>query len=153
MFIARPFYSDAAPLVRPITRRMSNSIWKYAFIAAFAVLILGLYPQISLWVTQGAKWNGSYFVSNYDEVAYSAYVNALINGEPRKNDPFLGVRDTVDTPQPETLYSIQFIPAARDCVAGKNARHLGIDSIHFHDRLYCGLFSVGIILAASRSNR
>ncbi len=102
---------------------MSNSIWKYAFIAAFAVLILGLYPQISLWVTQGAKWNGSYFVSNYDEVAYSAYVNALINGEPRKNDPFLCVRDTADTPQPETLYSIQFIPAHAIALP---ARMLGI---------------------------
>ncbi|MEO7674273.1 MAG: hypothetical protein ABIU09_09385 [Pyrinomonadaceae bacterium] len=90
---------------------MNREIWKYAIMSAAAALVLALYPQISLWVSQGANWNGSYFVSNYDEVAYSAYVNALINGEPRKNDPFLGLRDTPDTPQPETLYSIQFIPA------------------------------------------
>lgn len=90
---------------------MRNGTWKYAFMPVLAVLVLALYPQISQWVTQGSQWNGSYFVSNYDEVAYSAYVNALINGGPRKNDPFLGLRDTPETPQPETLYSIQFIPA------------------------------------------
>ncbi len=90
---------------------MGKVIWKYAFLSALAALILALYPQISLWVAQGSNWNGSYFVSNYDEVAYSAYVNALINGEPRKNDPFLGLSDTPQTPQPETLYSIQFVPA------------------------------------------
>ncbi len=90
---------------------MSEGIWKYAFISVLPVLVLALYPQISFWATQGPEWNRSYFVSNYDEVAYSAYVNALINGEPRKNDPFLGLRDSPETPQPETLYSIQFIPA------------------------------------------
>ena len=90
---------------------MGKVIWKYAFISALAALILALYPQVSLWVSEGSKWNGSYYVSNYDEVAYSAYVNALINGKPRKNDPFIGLRDTRETPQPETLYSIQFVPA------------------------------------------
>lgn len=90
---------------------MGKVIWKYAFLSALAALVLALYPQISLWVAQGSNWNGSYFVSNYDEVAYSAYINALINGEPRKNDPFLGLSDTPETPQPETLYSIQFVPA------------------------------------------
>ncbi len=85
--------------------------WKYAAIPTFAILILALYPQFTLWASKGSAWNGSYFVSNYDEVAYSAYVNALINGAPRKNDPFVGLRDTHETPQPETLYSIQFVPA------------------------------------------
>lgn len=90
---------------------MVKSIWKYALVSVIAVLMLALYPQISLWATQGSKWNGSYFVSNYDEVAYSAYVNALINGEPRKNDPFLSLSDAPETPRPETLYSMQFVPA------------------------------------------
>lgn len=90
---------------------MIKSIWKYALASAAAAFILALYPQISLWATQGTNWHGSYYVSNYDEVAYSAYISALINGEPRKNDPFLGQRDTPETPQPETLYSIQFVPA------------------------------------------
>ncbi len=111
MFVARPFLFRHRPDNSFPDRHMSKGIWKYAFISALAALILALYPQISLWTTQGSKWNGSYFVSNYDEVAYSAYVNALINGEPRKNDPFLGLRDTPETPQPETLYSVQFVPA------------------------------------------
>ena len=73
-----------------------------------AIVLLALLPQIVLWT---GKWHGSYFVSNYDETAYSAYVNSLINAQPRKNDPFLGRSDSTETPQPETLYSIQFIPA------------------------------------------
>lgn len=75
-----------------------------------AVLFLALFPQIFFLLAGPDKWNGSYFVSNYDEPAYSAYVNALIKGEPRKNDPFLGLTDSEATPQPETLYSIQFVP-------------------------------------------
>ncbi len=73
-----------------------------------AIVLLALLPQILLWA---GKSHGSYFVSNYDEPAYSAYVNSLINGRPRKNDPFLGRSDSPETPQPETLYSIQFVPA------------------------------------------
>ena len=75
-----------------------------------AMVFLALFPQI-LFLLTGEKWNGSYFVSNYDETAYSAYVNALIQGEPRMNDPFVGLAESAATPQPETLYSIQFISA------------------------------------------
>ena len=56
---------------------------------------------------KGAGWNGAYVVSNYDEVAYSSYVNALINDRPRKTDPFIG-KDNIEG---ETLYSIQAVPA------------------------------------------
>lgn len=76
-----------------------------------AIVFLALFPQIFFLLAGPDKWNGSYFVSNYDEPAYSAYVNSLIRGQPRKNDPFLGLSDNDATPQPETLYSIQFIPA------------------------------------------
>lgn len=80
------------------------------FLPVVAIVFLSLFPQ--LFMIAGLKtWNGSYFVSNYDEPAYSAYVNALINGAPRKNDPFLGRSDGPETPQPETLYSIQFVPS------------------------------------------
>lgn len=75
-----------------------------------AILFLALFPQIFFLLAGPDTWNGSYFVSNYDEPAYSAYVNSLIRGEPRKNDPFLGLADSDATPQPETLYSIQFVP-------------------------------------------
>jgi hypothetical protein len=89
----------------------SRFCWKYLIIPVLATLVLAIYPQVGLWLSRGSEWSGTYVVSNYDEVAYSAYVNALIDGAPRKNDPFLGTRETPETPQPETLYSIQFIPA------------------------------------------
>lgn len=68
---------------------------------------LALYPQISLWVSKGSAWKGSYVVSNYDETAYSGYVNSLVAGNARKNDPFLATDNTAH----ESLYSIQFVPA------------------------------------------
>ncbi len=71
-----------------------------------AVLLIAAYPQLSLWLTQGSSWNGSYAVSNYDEPAYSAYVGALIDGKPRKYDPFFAAEVEY-----ESLYSIQFVPA------------------------------------------
>jgi hypothetical protein len=46
-----------------------------------------------------------------DEVAYSAYINALIEGRPRRSDPYTGRDDREDDPQPESLFSIQFVPA------------------------------------------
>ena len=84
-----------------------KAVWKYALIPVIAMAILALYPQLSLWISKAPDWQGAYFVSNYDEVAYSAYINALINGKPRRNDPFTGS----DDPARESLYSIQFVPA------------------------------------------
>ncbi len=89
---------------------MSNkkiSVWKYAAVPALIVLILAIFPQLNVWLVKGISSHGAYVVSNYDEVAYSAYVNSLIEGRPRKNDPFIG-QDNIPY---ETLYSIQFVPA------------------------------------------
>lgn len=97
-------------LIGPILKCMSKSkysIWKYAAIPTLIVIFLAIYPQLNIWLVKGSAWNGAYVVSNYDEVAYSAYVNSLIDGRPRKNDPFLG-QDNIPG---ETLYSIQLIPA------------------------------------------
>lgn len=80
--------------------------WKYAAIPTLVIAFLAIYPQLNLWTAKGSAWQGAYFVSNYDEVAYSAYVNALVNGKPRKYDPYLASET-----QNESLYSIQFIPA------------------------------------------
>ena len=85
-------------------RRMS---WKLILIPTLAVVFLAAYPQLNLWLAKGSVTDGAYFVTNYDEVAYSAYVNSLINGDPRKNDPFTRQADV----ESESLYSIQFIPA------------------------------------------
>ena len=80
--------------------------WKWGALAALAMTVIALYPQIDLWMERGSGWHGSYVLTQGDEVTYSAYVNALIDGRPRKNDPFNGR----DGPY-ESLHSIQFIPA------------------------------------------
>ncbi|HEY0376209.1 MAG TPA: hypothetical protein VGC87_04560 [Pyrinomonadaceae bacterium] len=77
--------------------------------AALAVALVSLYPQLRLVTQRGANWNGSYAIFSQDEVAYSAYVNALAAGRPRRNDPYTGRDDSVETPQHESLFSIQFV--------------------------------------------
>jgi hypothetical protein len=88
----------------------TSSLLKYLLFPLFIVILISIYPQINLWLIRGTDWQGSYVVSNYDEVAYSGYVNALINGRPRKNDPFLGLDESDVSPRKESLFSIQFIP-------------------------------------------
>ncbi len=85
------------------------SEWKWGILAAAAVTILMLLPQISLWFS--GNWQGSYVLLVPDEVAYSAYVNALIDGRERRNDPYTGRDDRETAPQAESLFSIQFVPA------------------------------------------
>ncbi len=46
-----------------------------------------------------------------DEFLYSAYINALLDGRTRRNDPFGGKDSTAKAPLPESTFSIQFIPA------------------------------------------
>lgn len=97
-----------------------TATWKYVVIPTVIVLFLAIYPQLNLWIANGNTTQDTYFVSNYDEVAYSAYINSLINGHPRKNDPFIK-GDAAG----ESLYSIQFVPAYGIALP---ARFLGLSS-------------------------
>ncbi len=85
--------------------------WRWGALAALAMSIIALYPQINLWIARGSAWQGSYVLTQGDEVAYSAYINALIDGRPRRNDPFNGRDDLPGKPTYESLFSIQFLPA------------------------------------------
>jgi hypothetical protein len=85
--------------------------WRWGIYAALAVTLLALYPQFRLQLARGREWNGSFAFFSQDEIAYSAYVNALIEGRPRRNDPYTGRDDTPLSPQHESLFSIQFAPA------------------------------------------
>jgi hypothetical protein len=85
---------------------MNTQNWKYAALPTIFLVFLAIYPQISFCIVKGSAWNGAYFVENFDEVAYSAYINALIEGKPRKYDQYMAT----EIPH-ESLYSIQFIPA------------------------------------------
>lgn len=80
-------------------------------LATLGITLLAIYPQVNLWLARGADWQGSYVLVQGDEIAYSAYINALIEGRPRRNDPFMGKDDVPGAPLPESLFSIQFIPA------------------------------------------
>ncbi|MDT4898257.1 MAG: hypothetical protein QOH25_3334 [Acidobacteriota bacterium] len=99
--------------------------WRLGIYAATALTLLALYPQFALILKRGSDWNGSYAFFSQDEIAYSAYVNALIAGRPRRNDPYTGRDDAPDAPQPESIFSIQFIPAYLTALP---ARLLGLNA-------------------------
>ncbi|HAF13334.1 MAG TPA: hypothetical protein DCK99_06460, partial [Blastocatellia bacterium] len=99
--------------------------WKFAVWGALTFTVLSLCPQLLMWASRGAQWNGSYAELHGDEWVYSAYVQALIDGRPRRNDPYTGRDDRPDNPQPESLFSIQFLPAYMIAIP---ARLLGISS-------------------------
>jgi hypothetical protein len=104
--------SSAAPNLR----------WRLGLIAAAVVVVITSIPQISLIVKRGGEWHGSYALIDFDELTYSAYLNALIEGRPRRNNPYLE-RDHQDIG--ESHFSIQFLPAY---VVAIPARALGLST-------------------------
>lgn len=82
--------------------------WRFGVVAGIFLAIFCLYPQLKMLYLRGDDWNGHYAYNDIDEVAYSSYVRALMDGRPRKNDPYTGRDQTPETPQPESLFSIQF---------------------------------------------
>lgn len=82
--------------------------WQFGIVAGIFLAIFCLYPQFKMLHLRGDAWNGHYAYNDIDEVAYASYVRALIDGRPRKNDPYSGRDDSPATPQQESLFSIQF---------------------------------------------
>lgn len=97
--------------------------WRYGIIAGLFLAVFSLYPQMKMVYLRGQDWNGHYAYNDIDEVAYAAYVRALIDGRPRKNDPYTGRDDSPDKPQEESLFSIQF---AAPYTIALPARWLGV---------------------------
>ncbi len=97
--------------------------WRFGIIAGVFLAIFSLYPQMKMLYLRGDAWNGHYAYNDIDEVAYAAYVRALIDGRPRKNDPYTGRDDSIESTQPESLFSIQF---AAPYTIAMPARLLGI---------------------------
>ena len=85
--------------------------WRWGILVALAIALLSMFPQASLWRDRGKEWNGGNAFFYTDEHAYAAYINALIDGRPRRNDPYTGRDDSSAQPLKESLFSIQFIPA------------------------------------------
>lgn len=90
---------------------MKLARWRPGVLAGIALMFLSLYPQLALWLRQGRDWHGAYAYYDIDEEAYSAYLNSLIEGRARRNDPYTGRDDRGDEPMPESLFSIQFMSA------------------------------------------
>jgi hypothetical protein len=97
--------------------------WRFGVVAAIFLAVFCLYPQLKMFYLRGSDWNGHYAYNDIDEVAYASYVRALIDGRPRKNDPYSGHDQSPETPQPESLFSIQF---AAPYTVAIPARILGI---------------------------
>jgi hypothetical protein len=85
--------------------------WKWCALASAAMVFLSVLPQLHLWVVRGRDWNGAYVSLQGDESFYSAYINALMDGRTRRNDPYAGKDSTPASPLPESTFSIQFVPA------------------------------------------
>lgn len=86
---------------------MMNVKWRFGIIAGIVLMICGMYPQLKMWYVRGSDWQGAYAYNDIDEVAYAAYLGSLIEGRPRRNDPYTGRSDTPDKKQEESLFSIQ----------------------------------------------
>ncbi len=104
---------------------MTKLRWRYGIIAGIFLAVFACYPQLKLWYVAGDQWNGHYAYNDIDEVAYAGYLNALISGRPRKNDPYTGRDHSTETPQPESLFSVQF---AAPYTIAIPARVLGISA-------------------------
>ena len=90
-------------------RAMGEPIrWRWGVLAALAMTVLALFPQVYLWAERGRAWQGANAYFYTDEPAYAAYVNALRDGRPRRNDPFTGRDAELAATNTESLFSIQF---------------------------------------------
>jgi hypothetical protein len=68
-------------------------------------MVVTFIPQMDQLIKRGADWQGSYALIDYDELTYSAYLHSLIEGRPRRNNPYSGTEQGE-----ENYYSIQFLP-------------------------------------------
>src|SRR5688500_16146088 len=89
-------------------RNQQRIRWKLGALAGLAVALVTMIPQVSLWITRGQESHGAYAITDTDELVYSAYLNAIINKKPRRNDPFLPGAQTAA--KHETYFSIQSLP-------------------------------------------
>ena len=83
---------------------------KLCALASLAMVLLAMIPQIHLWIVRGREWNGTFVIIQGDEPLYAAYLNSLLDGRTRRNDPYGATDDRPGVSLPESTFSIQFIP-------------------------------------------
>jgi hypothetical protein len=76
-------------------------------LAATIVTLIAIAPQLYFCYQRGSQWHGSYAQTHGDESVYAAYLNSLIDGRPRRNNPYTG-RD--DQQFAESYLSVQAFP-------------------------------------------
>ncbi len=86
--------------------------WKFGIFAGIVLAALSIYPQVRLvFHLRGEQnWNGNFAITDVDEVMYAAYLQALIEGKPRKNDPYTKLEESNETRLAESPYSLNFVP-------------------------------------------
>jgi len=94
-------------MVRVLSSKSLSGLF-LGVVAGVILAIFSAFPQIKLAYNAEGKWQGHYAYNDIDEVAYAAYVKALIDGRPRKNDPYSGRDQSPGSNQEESLFSIQF---------------------------------------------
>jgi hypothetical protein len=85
--------------------------WVLGVLAGILFSILAIYPQYRLYQIRGSDYKAAFASCDLDEMAYASYLQALIDGRVRKNDPYTGRDSSSESPVPESLFSIQFLPA------------------------------------------
>ena len=109
--------------------------WRFGLLAAFVVALFAMFPQITVWTERGVDYNGVFASNDLDEPAYAAYLQALIDGRPRKNDPYSGRDESPENPQAESIFSIQF---AAPYLVAVPARMLGLNA----SQMFVGLLAI-----------
>jgi hypothetical protein len=104
---------------------MTKRSWLLAITAGLILAVFAVYPQINLRNLRGGEFQGAFASCDLDEMAYASYLQAIIDGRPRRNDPYTGRDDALGASQPESLFSIQFFPAY---LAAIPARFFGLSA-------------------------
>ncbi|MGH9930084.1 MAG: hypothetical protein ACREA9_12795 [Pyrinomonadaceae bacterium] len=78
--------------------------------AATIVTLVAIAPQLYFCFLRGSQWNGGFAQTHGDESVYAAYLNALIDGRPRRNNPYTGRDDSPGQPVAESYLSVQSFP-------------------------------------------
>lgn len=93
--------------------------WVLGIVVGVVLALLAVYPQVRLNEKRGDNFAGAFATCDLDEMAYASYVQALIDGRPRKNDPYTGRDQSSKERQTESLFSIQFLPGYLAAVPAK----------------------------------
>ena len=86
-----------------------RDVWPYGAFVALAMILVALGPHLYFFYQRGGEWNGS-FPQLGDESPYASYLAALVDGRPRRSEPYTGRDDAPGESRPESMLSIQFLP-------------------------------------------